>query len=109
MRIVETTLVNSSTPISTPSVTDPLFLRHLIGCSLAVTFTADSNWSGDFVLQASNDEENWADIYTKTITGTGETCMFNVTDTYYKMIRIKVAPTTGSILTFHVQVYAKGW
>jgi hypothetical protein len=108
MRISDFTILDSTGIIvDTPS--DSFQIEHLIGFSAAITYTADSNFTGNFVLQVSNDDETWNDMATTSVSDTSGNCMFNVTDTFYKHARIKLDMSTGTLSTVTVKIYAKGW
>ena len=108
MRVSDFKLLESTNIIDMTTYSSSFQLEHLYGFSIAITFTGDSNFTGAFILQASNDDLNWADIDTHSSSGTGGTCIFNVTDVFYKHVRLKISKTTGTILTLTAQVYGKG-
>lgn len=108
MRISDFILLDTSN-IIIATTSDAFQIEHLLGFSVAVVFTGSSNLTGSFILQASNDNTNWIDITDSSVSGTSGSCMFNITEAFYKSVRLKVIPTTGTISTITAKVYTKGW
>jgi len=108
MRISDFTLLDTSNLIINTN-TDAFQIEHLLGFSVAIVFTGSSNLTGSFVLQASNDDINWSDITSSSVSGTSGNCMFNVTEAFYKSVRVKIILTTGTMLTSKIDIYTKGW
>ena len=88
---------------------DSFPVEHLIGYSISISFTGDTNLTGSFVIQASNDDTNWSDVATSSFTDTDTHCMFNVTNAFYKNVRLKAKVDTGTMSTITAKVYTKGW
>lgn len=108
MRISDFTLIDTTDLIQETN-SDPFPVEHLIGYSISVVFTGDSNLTGSFIVQASNDDTNWSDVATSTFTDADTHCMFNVTNAFYKNVRLKMKVDTGTLSTITAKVYTKGW
>ncbi len=108
MRISDFTLLDT-TNLTVDTNSDSFQIEHLIGFSMDVTLTASSSMTGSLVLQASNDNSAWHDITSQTISGASGSCLFNVTEAFYKRVRLQIKVTTGEILTLTAKVYSKGW
>lgn len=107
-RVYDKTLADQG-PISLTTELGKMSLGFLRGFSLEIPFTATSSFTGQITLQASNTGSNWIDIVSDEASGTSGVCMFNISDSMYKYVRIKATIATGSILTLIPTIYGKGW
>ena len=108
MRISDFTLLDT-TNLIIETTTDAFQIEHLLGYSISIVFTGDTNLTGSFVVQASNDDTNWADVASSDFADTSGNCIFNVSDTFYKSVRLKIKVDTGAMLTIAAKIYTKGW
>jgi hypothetical protein len=108
MRISDFTLLDT-TGLIIETNTDPFQIEHLLGYSISVAFTGDSNLTGSFVIQASNDDSSWNNVASSAFSGTTGNCMFNASNTFYKSVRLKIDVDTGTMSTVIAKIYTKGW
>lgn len=113
--------------ISSAAITsDPIFLAHVYGYAIAVSWPSTGTPVGSFVLQASNDVEraysqglpegvpdpkllNWVNIIPDTTinSSAGSPGLWNISNAMYRWVRIVYTPSSGSI-TLSAKVLVKG-
>lgn len=83
-------------------------LEYMTGFSFHCIWTA-TTVSATVTVQCSNDGTNWEDVAgtTENITADGSV-MYNVSDVYYKYVRLQITYSSGTITTFVAKFYAKG-
>lgn len=96
--------------LTTDTYSSTLTIEHIIGYSFHLVYTGDTTaMTADVVLQASNTGTGWADIAPVTqIVGTNTDLLLNISDPYYKYVRLAVENISGTITTATAYVYAKG-
>lgn len=109
MRVSENTILEIDDPLMSEAFSEPYPLEHLIGFSVQVVYTSDVNFDGHFIIEVSDDEENWSELVATPIMYLGCNLTINVREIFTKFFRAKVVTNTGTLLTLTAKVYAKGW
>lgn len=109
MRISEKQILNS-TNVSSTLNSEAYQIEHLLGFSIALKYTpTNDNFSGKILIQASNDESNWCNITTTDINHSDSSYIYNISEAYYKYVRVQVQIITSTISSITATIYSKGW
>ncbi len=115
MRIIDEQLFSpdSITVANTSSYSKSFDFRHILGASVAITYTG-SSLQGSIVPQASLDNVTFFDLpnsgttTTHTIVASGSSAQWNMVDFFFPYYRLKVTSTDADTVTISGRLFAKG-
>jgi len=100
--------VFDATAVSFPTLSDSFQVEHLYTFSVQLTYTAEAHYSGQVILEASNDGENWTSIHCEDEAGASGSLMLNVDQVGFRFFRINFKVITGTVNTLKAVAYCKG-